>query len=46
MYNRIVKELSWPEIRVKYTSFFDSRSEDGLTSVITAYVIVGIWEMC
>jgi hypothetical protein len=33
MYHRIIKELSWPKIKDRYTSFFDSRSEDGLTRV-------------
>ena len=33
MYNRIIKELSWPEIEDKFESHFDSRSGDGFTSV-------------
>jgi hypothetical protein len=33
MYNRIIKEFSWPEIEDKFESHFDSRSGDGLTSV-------------
>lgn len=33
MYNRIIKELSWPEIEDKFESYFDARSGDGLMSV-------------
>lgn len=33
MYNRIIKELSWPEIEDKFEDRFDSRSGNGLTSV-------------
>jgi hypothetical protein len=33
MYNRIIKELSWPEIEDKFEARFDSRSGNGLTSV-------------
>jgi hypothetical protein len=33
MYNRIIKELSWPETEDKFESHFDARSGDGLTSV-------------
>jgi hypothetical protein len=33
MYRRIINELSWPEIEVKFASFFKLRSRDGLTSV-------------
>jgi hypothetical protein len=43
IYHRIIKELSWPEIKDKCTSFFGSRSEDGLTSVY--YRIRGSWNM-
>jgi hypothetical protein len=43
MYHRIIKELSWPEIKDGYASFFDSRSEDGLTSVY--YRIRDSWDM-
>jgi hypothetical protein len=43
MYHRIIKELSWPEIKDKYASFFESRSEDGLTSVY--YRIRDSWNM-
>jgi hypothetical protein len=46
MYHRIIKELSWSEIKDKYASSFDSRSEDGLTSGY--YRIRDSWnmEMC
>lgn len=43
MYHRIIKELSWPEIKDKYASFFDSRSEHSLTSVY--YRIRDSWNM-
>jgi hypothetical protein len=43
MYHRIIKELSWPEIKDKYASLFSSRSEDGLTSVY--YRIRDSWNM-
>jgi hypothetical protein len=33
MYHLIIAEISWPEIKDKCASLFDSRSEDGLTSV-------------
>lgn len=33
MYNRIVQELSWPEIENRFAAFFRLRSKDGLTSV-------------
>lgn len=33
MYQHIIGELSWPDIKVKFVDHFDVRSEDGLTSV-------------
>lgn len=33
MYQRVINELSWPEIEVRFASFFKLRSRDGLTSV-------------
>lgn len=43
MYHRIIKEFSWPEIKDEYASFFEFRSEDGLTSVY--YRIRDSWNM-
>lgn len=43
MYHRVIKELSWPEIKDKYARLFTSRSEDGLTSVY--YRIRDVWRM-
>ena len=33
MYYRIVRERSWSEIEVKFTSLFDLRTKDAITSV-------------
>jgi len=33
MYQRIIGELSWPDIKEKFVDHFDVRSGDGLTSV-------------
>ena len=41
--NRIVGELSWPEIEVEFASFFNLRTKDALTSVY--YRTRKIWGM-
>jgi hypothetical protein len=43
MYYRIVRELSWPEIKVEFASFFNLRTKDALISVY--YRIRKMWGM-
>jgi hypothetical protein len=43
MYQRIIRELSWPDIKDKFVHHFDVRSGDGLTSV--HYRVRKDWDM-